>query len=71
MEANLFPENDRKVFRFSAPVGVSFPKIRMDKDQRPKWPACLKKPPRIIRRKSYPASPEVREEITYQLFKER
>ena len=35
MEANLFPENDRKVFRLRASVCVSVPGIRMGKDQAP------------------------------------
>jgi hypothetical protein len=36
MEANSFPENDRKVFRLRASVCVSVPGIRMGKDQAPK-----------------------------------
>jgi hypothetical protein len=33
MESNLFPENDRKVFRLCAAVCVSASKIRMGKEQ--------------------------------------
>jgi len=71
MEANLFPENERKVFRLCAAVCVSASKIRMGKDQVTEVARLPEKTAEDNPKEFLSGLPRGSGGITFQLLKER
>jgi len=70
METNQFLENDRKFFRLTAPVCISAPKVRMDKEQVAEVARLPEKTAENISKEFEPGPLGVREEKKFQLLKE-